>query len=375
MRISKGVGFFERWWQDEYGIITKSKMLESMDEQIETNVKRIKILYDRYGHLGLGEPDPDPWYEVPTYDALITVASSFTDTPPEWDDMTASFCYDSRYSVWGGITDAGGIERIKVPDWDDNPLVNEMLERYERERNSSFIKEGKVTYPYTAMKFFNPITGVAHESVFYLSPLDMAPFLYGDTDFFAVMMDDDEFTFAVYDKCYEIATSYTDYMVKAFGIDAGKMGWMNIGGDYACLMSPALYRKYVKPYDERRAKGNNDFSINLHSCGASAHLYDVWREYPNRGSISQMQTRGIPGKLAHLRECLPDTLICLALHQPQCDFENIPAAEVERTVRGYAEEAGYGNLQLDAYVVKSGENTDKNIAAFCNTIDAINEGR
>ncbi len=34
-------------------------------------------------------------------------------------------------------------------------------------------------------------------------------------------------------------------------------------------------------------------AINLHSCGKSDHLYDVWAKYPGKEKIKVMQTRGV----------------------------------------------------------------------------------
>ena len=260
-----------------------------------------------------------------------------------------------------------------MPNWDNNPLVNETFERYERDKSSTYYKESRINRPWTTARYNDPRTGIVYDSVGYMCVVDLAPFLIGDTEFFSIMTVDDDFTFALLDTCYEIASSYTAYNAKHFGIDTSDMGWESLGGDYSCVMSPALYEKYIKPYDMRRMQENKLGFINLHSCGASKHLYDVWGKYPNKDSILLMQTRGIEGRLAHLRQCLPHTLIQLTLHQPQCDFENTTAEEIDRVVRGYAEEANGENLELVFIVVQNSESTDRNIETACAAIDDINQ--
>ena len=371
MKILRDVTFTAKWWLTEYGIECKNPMEESLEEQIETKIRKSRLLYRRYGHLGIGEPDPKPPYDVPQYDGRIVIAGAYGGKRPSWAKDTACYWLDKSASALGHITSAREIAKIKIPNWDNNPLLNETFERYEKDKASSYFKEGRVNYPWTLSRYNDPRTKLTHQAAGYICAVDLAPFLFGDTAFFSVMAEDDDFTFAFLDKCYEIATDHTAYMAKRFGLDIGKMGWESIGGDYSCLLSPGLYEKFIKPYDLRRMEENNLHFINLHSCGASAHLYGVWGKYPNRESILLMQTRGIEGRLAHLRQCLPHTLIQLTLHQPQCDFENITAGEVERIVRSYAEEARYDNLELVVLVVQSGENTDANIEALCKAVDQI----
>ena len=373
MKLLRTINFTPKWWLDEYGFESKSPMEESLDEQIETAIKKNRALFERFGHLGIGEEDYSPDYIIPQYDGRIVAASSFGGPRPSWEKNMACYWYDKAKGVLGDVASPGDIARIKAPDWDNNPLLNETFERYEADKASSYFKEGRVSCPWTVESFYDPRTSRTHKTIGYMSVVDLAPFLFGDTEFFTILLENDDFTFALLEKCYEISTSYADYCLKHFGIDPGGLGWGSIGGDYSCILSPAQYKKYVKPFDLRRMDENGLDYINLHSCGASAHLYSVWGEYPHRESIKMMQTRGIEGRLAHLRKCLPHTLIQLTLHQPQCDFENIGQSEVVDTVAGYAEEARYDNLELVVLIVQNGENTDKNIEAFCRAVDGINE--
>jgi|GEM_PF-1992815 len=375
-KIKGNVDFTPRWWFDAHNIETKSPMEQSMDEQIAGSIKKSKILYEHYGYIGVGQKDPDPVYQVPQYDGRILTASEFGGKKPGWDPLTACYWWDKSISVWGAIEDPKEIAKIKVPNWDNNPLVNETIERFEKEKNSKYFKDGKVSFPWTFTTFTDPRDGIGYNLLSYMTVVDLAPFLYGDTEFFSILIAEENLAYAITDKCYEISTSYAEYMQKHFGLEGKATGWGSIGGDYSCVMSPALYEKYCKPYDLKRMEhckkmGMN--AINLHSCGKSLHLYDVWAKYPDKENIKVMQTRGVEGQLKHLRECLPHTWIQWTLHQPQCDFENISQAEVEKVIRNYAAEADFENIEFTAIVVQPGENTDKNIAAFFKTIEKLNE--
>lgn len=375
-KITGNIDFTPKWWRDTHQIEAGNPMLQSMEEQMALNARKSRILYEKYGHLGLGQENPDPIYQVPQYDGRVLAASAFGGKKPGWDPLTACYWWDKSDSVWGAIDDPGEIVKIKVPDWENNPLVNETLDRYEKEKNSPCYQTGKVCFPWTMAEFCDPRDNTAYHLLEYMSAVDLAPFLYGDTNFFSILLSDEALAFAITEKCYEISTSYAEYMQKHLGLEGKPNGWGNIGGDYSTILSPALYEKYCRPQDHKRTEyckkaGMN--AINLHSCGKSDHLYTIWADYPEMADIKIMQTRGIPGRLARLRECLPDTWIQWTLHQPQCDFENISPDEVEKVLSSYAAAAGYENLEFTAIVAQTGENTDCNINAFYQTIERINQ--
>ena len=226
MQAIKGtIDFTPRWWFDVYHIETKSPMEQSMEEQIDETIRKSKILYRDYRDLGLGQKDPDPIYQVPQYDGRVLAASGFGGKKPGWDPLTACYWIDKRNSVWGAIENPGEIARIKVPDWDNNPLVNETLERYEKEKGSRYYKTDKVNFPWTLMTFCDPRDSLEYRQLCYMSAVDLAPFLYGDTEFFSILIAEEDLAFAITDKCYEIATSYAEYMQRHFGLEGKANGW------------------------------------------------------------------------------------------------------------------------------------------------------
>ena len=376
VKIPGGIWFTAKWWMDEYGIEMKDPMLQSIDEQLEQSAQMSRIMHKRFGHIGLGSLNPEPSYEFPQYDSADVTAYAFGADKPVWDGKTNSYWLDKSVGVWSHITEAGEVAKIKVPDWENNRLANEMLERFYKEKDTESFRKNRVSFPCIYGGFHDPRDGVFYNMLAYMTVIDLAPYLYGDTGFFGILGEENEdFAFAVLEKCYEISQSYAEYMNGHLNIYDDVNAWENMGGDFACFMSPVLYEKYCKPYDLRR---HNEYrekgmgSVNIHSCGKSDHLYGVWGKYPEKKDIKTMQTRGVPGKLARLREELPHTRIQWTLHQPQCDFENITQEEVERTLMEYAEAAGYENIEFGAIVCLPGENTDKNVEAFHRTIDKIN---
>jgi len=107
------------------------------------------------------------------------------------------------------------------------------------------------------------------------------------------------------DFCFDLSTSYTEFLHNFYKIDNFN-GLSSFGGDFSCMLSPGLYKEYAMGFDMRLVKRYGNLFCNLHSCGPSWHLYDVWATYPNKKKIVLMQTRYVRGRMKKLREALPD---------------------------------------------------------------------
>jgi len=58
--IPLGVGFYPDWWYQNYGISFNRTYYYDAEYRVESQAKMQKILYDRFGDVGLGNPDPAP---------------------------------------------------------------------------------------------------------------------------------------------------------------------------------------------------------------------------------------------------------------------------------------------------------------------------
>ena len=58
--ISLGVGFYPDWFNKHYGISFGKKYYFDPEARIEARMKIEKCLYERFGDVGLGNPDPEP---------------------------------------------------------------------------------------------------------------------------------------------------------------------------------------------------------------------------------------------------------------------------------------------------------------------------
>lgn len=58
--IPLGVGFYPDWWFQGYGISFGREYYFDVDYRVEAQAKMQNALYERFGDLGMGEPNPEP---------------------------------------------------------------------------------------------------------------------------------------------------------------------------------------------------------------------------------------------------------------------------------------------------------------------------
>jgi uroporphyrinogen-III decarboxylase len=58
--IPLGVGFYPDWWVNNHGIAFGKKYYNNPDYRVETQARMQKALYEQFGDVGLGSPDPAP---------------------------------------------------------------------------------------------------------------------------------------------------------------------------------------------------------------------------------------------------------------------------------------------------------------------------
>ena len=151
--------------------------------------------------------------------------------------------------------------------------------------------------------------------------------------------------------CFELSTSYTEFLLALE--PAPFEGLCGFGGDATFFLSPALYERYSAAWDGRlfdyvRARHSLSATApcNLHSCGASSHLYGPWASHPCRDNITAVQTRLVPGRVGHLRASLPRTQLELTLHPPEFDLAGAEPAAIRGVLRRSAVDAGSQDAHL-----------------------------
>lgn len=360
------------WFHDKFGIAPPDPMRSSFDETIQYGVERQKRLYECFGDLGMGSPNPDPnsplAYEL--YDRRIVIASAYGDVKLTWSGKNVCYWMERKNeSVWDDVKSPADVEAINIPDWESLPLVQEIIaKRDELDRSGFPIITNSI--PWHKQTWKCPATGETLLFPAFSGFLDMGQFLIGN-DFFCCLVEPD-LTRSLMDKFFELSVSYHEFMATLFPFEMNAI--CTFGGDNSCNVSADMYRDYVIPYDMKFVDRYGNLPVNLHSCGPSSHLYDVWTEYPNLDRVVRMQTRGIREAFPKLRQVLPNTLLQITLHPPQFDFENESVENIRDEIRFYAEASECENIQLSALVTTDTDVVARNVRAFHEVVAEINDG-
>jgi hypothetical protein len=359
------------WFVEKMGRGIPNPFATRLDELARYNQDRARILYDHLGDFGLGDPDPKPWFDVPQHDGRLICAAAFGAPHPRWDERTGAFWPNSATPVWSGITTLRDVEELPIPEWAENPLVIENMRQWaEVQRVVGPPKARQMPLNWTESVWQHPVTGRQYRFWAYPTFVDLGGFLMESSRFMTCLAGEPELAYALLHKCFTLSASLTDFMRRVYGRPMAE--WGSLGGDNSCLLSPAMYRQYAMTFDAmvRRVCGN--VPRNLHSCGASGHLYEVWEEYPEREQIVLMQTRALPGKMKPLRQSLPETYIQLTLHQPQVDFERETPERIREIVWQCAEDLDFRDMSITVLFSTVNGGCKDNLAAFYQAIDEVN---
>jgi hypothetical protein len=174
--------------------------------------------------------------------------------------------------------------------------------------------------------------------------VDLGVYLMGATRFLTVLAGEPELADAFMELCFDLSTSYTEFLLARE--PAAFEGLCGFGGDATFFLSPALYPRYSAAWDarlfdhvRRRHGVPATAPCNLHSCGASSHLYGAWESHPCRANITAVQTRLLPGRVGRLRASLPQTQLELTLHPPEFDLASAEPAAIRAVLRTSAADA------------------------------------
>ena len=372
MRIQAEAQLVDGWFVDKMGRGVPNPFTTSFEEVASFNREKSRLLYDCLGDLGLGNPDPQPWFDVPQHDGRLICATAFGAPYPRWDERTGAFWPGSTKLVWSGFSSVAEVERLPIPNWAENPLVKENMRQWaEVQRAVGPAQARQMPLNWTESVWEHPVTMAHYRLWAYPTFVDMGGFLMDSSEFMTVLAIEPELAHALLRKCFALSVSLADFLRQVY--DRPAVGeWGSLGGDNSCLLSPEMYRRFAMSFDAMIRQRCGNVPRNLHSCGASRHLYEVWSEYPEREKIVLMQTRALPGQMRPLRQSLPHTYIQLTLHQPHVDFEHETPARIREIVWQCAEDLEFRDMSITVLFSAVDEVCKANIAAFYAAIDEVN---
>jgi hypothetical protein len=355
--IHTGTWLADGWFVEKLGRGRPNPVTTSLADVARYEQDRARVMYEHLGEFGMGSPDPKPWYAVPQHDGRNIIAAAFGAAYPGWDELSGCFVLPLNAHPWAGLDSVAAVERLPVPDWERNPLVLENRRKWE-EVQALVGADAAAAMPLN----WTELHWAGHRMSVFPSFLDLGGFLMDSTEFLTVLAADPELAQALLRKCFELSASYSDCMCRLYG--RPRTAWCSLGGDNSCLVSAEMYRTYAMAFDALVREKCGNLPRNLHSCGASQHLYEVWGEYPEREQIVVMQTRAIPGAMRPLRASLPQTHIELTIHQPQVDFERETPARIKALVWEFAEALEFRDMSLTVLFSTVDAQSKTNLAAY-----------
>lgn len=119
--IPVGVSFHDSWWYQGYGLAQGEEFYRNPDLRVEIRTRMQRLLYEHFGDLGMGSPDPQPdtWVDmgIVVVPALFGCQVAFRDDSPPW-------------ALPLNLSDEE-VERLEVPTIQDRWPVTMMLEQAE----------------------------------------------------------------------------------------------------------------------------------------------------------------------------------------------------------------------------------------------------
>ena len=314
-------------------------------------------LNERFGTPSYA-PRPDSAQAPPFWggwswkEATVMIATSLGAPEPPWDETTHSWWFNKNHGLFDWVNTPADVAKMRVPDWPKTPQVIAMLEAQARWREA---------FPGDPAPFdqLYPVTTPGNRWVIgagYPSFIDTGICLLGIGNFLAILAGDRLLADALEDKCFELITSYGDFLLARAEMKVE--GWLGFGGDVSAMLSPRLYERFGNSFDvrlfdyiKREHSAPDDAPWNLHSCGPSAHLYDVWARHPHRMNITMMQTRLIPGQVARLRAALPVARLDVTVHPGHFDFASASPEAASQMIRRTVMDAACREVGIHIFAV------------------------
>lgn len=371
-RIRMEASLADRWYVDRMGRGRPDPVATGIREVARYEQERSRLAYEELGEFGIGSKDPTLRLTVPQHDGRNVIAAAFGASHPEWDGLSGSFRIPGNAHPLSGLRTAAEVEALPLPDWDANPLVRENRKKWEEFLRLAGPEESRtVPLNWTELHWSHPCTGARYRMSCFPTFLDLGSFLMGTDAFLMALASDPELSRALLSKFFRLSAGYAEAMRRLYARDL--TAWGSLGGDNSCLVSPGMYREYAMAFDGMVRGRCGDLPRNLHSCGASAHLYGVWAGYPERERIVLMQTRAVPGAMKPLRVSLPRTYVQLTIHQPQFDFEGESPERVKDLVWDLAEAMEFRDASLTVLFTRVNAQSKDNLTAFFDAGRAVNE--
>lgn len=332
-KITAKVGFYPNWWHKNYGISLDRKYYMDPDHRLEVFREQQKILHQRFGDMGMGNPDPpvEPFID---YGMVLL---------PEVFGCEITFFEDAiPWANPANLSDEQ-IMSLKVPDITNSYPMTEII----RQMDYLEGKYGRVTGDINT-------TGV----------LNLGLKVRGD-QLYLDFYENPDLVHHLFNTCTETIIQLANYVKTRTGTLGKSVTPMAKPETYVlpnCTVvhvSNDLYENFVLPYDQRLANQLQPFGV--HHCGKGDQVLEG---YSKISGLSFLEV-GPKTDLARLRRLMPDVHLNARIdpvRMLQCSAE-----EIAQDVRDLIDTGGpLDKLSIDAVGCDYGT-PDENVRAMHNT--------
>jgi len=331
--INAKVGFYPSWWYKNYGISYNKEYYHDPDYRVDAFQKQQKILYERFGDVGLGKPDPQPEpfvdYGMVLLPAVFGCEIKFFDDAIPW-------------AMPLNLTEKEIFE-LKVPD-----ILN--------------------TYPMTdiikQMDYLESKYGRVTGSINTTGVLNLGLKLRGD-QLYLDFYENPELVHHLFNICTEAIIQLAQYVKSRTGMLAPAVTPMAPPEMYVlpdCTVvqiSREVFEEFVLPYENRLSAVLRPFGI--HHCGKADHMLEGYAKVQNLEFLEV----GPMTDLKRLRELMPNIHVNARIDPVR--MLNCTSEEIAEDVRRIIDTgAPYDKLSIDAVGCDYGT-PDENVRAMLKT--------
>lgn len=329
-KINVKVGFYPSWWYKNYGISYNKQYYLDPDYRIATFQKQQRILYERFGDVGMGKADPAP---EPFIDYGMVLLPEVFGCEVEFSDDAIPWAFPANLSE-------KEIYELEVPDvihvYPMTAIIKQM--DYLEE------KYGRVTGNINTTGILNLALKIRGEQ------------LYID------MYDNPALVHHLMGICTEAIIQLARYVKARTGTLASSVTPMAPPEMYVlpdCTVvqiSRATFEEFVLPYENKLAAVLQPFGI--HHCGKADHMLEGYAKVNN---LSFLEV-GPMTDLQRLRELMPDVFVNARIDPVR--MLHCSADEIRQDVRRIIDiGAPYDKLSIDA-VGCDYDTPDENVRAM-----------
>ena len=290
MNLHAKIDFHPTYYFQEFNVDFGQEYHQDPLFRIGEDNKCQKALYNRFGEYGLGSKNPK----------LQEISQGIQPLDFINGALGGKMCYSSEEHVWTPekplehVESVSDLEKIEDIDWENNSVFNDACRQ---------VDEMQAAFPELKVSYMQGVGFDGEQCNFVMhTPYTTAFRLLGDRIFEYMILEP------------ELAEAIFDYLMRQYeGLWEAicmRMGWsfenkkhIHFGDCAATMLSPTLYQSCCLPYYQKLMEKYD--SCTIHSCGASTHLLDLFKEVSN---VEQIQL-GAGTDLTKIRKSFPDATI------------------------------------------------------------------